>query len=504
MSLELHDKHSLYADYNELKRQEAALKKRLAKLSLKSTLRTHGKTKVQSLMDNEFNGWNEGLTDGDYGWGSKSWSFNPDSLQGGWLAGGNKTRHVDENNDPFGTEWHYFAHDGKAKWKGRECTGDGCPQSSDGLRNLERYASHLAAATAFGVSAAFSNLSANSTGFAQAGWDEPAGSGTFARGQHDDFIPGLGEPDVEFQPNASALPSDFDVGLLTSRRPPLWDLDRPDVSYRLCLRNASAAECEAQLRAWRAGWEWRPQPCPPADDGFPRPEGCGDELVGAALERESGYDAARGLATPDDIEDGLLDPVLSNDTADAFLGPDLYSEYVREGSGAGEAAAWDGSAGRAHRALAAGVRGAGERRRFRDAYGASAWEWCLAHHRRDADFPRACARGLWADPRLPTAKPYQGRHKALTAPEEVLEGVEEAFGDLLGADRSEDVRPAPTPLLPHPNRFEYGAQAVPDGSVQGAGPAPWERIKVCSAGDTQPAVWCGVRAGWACSWASRG
>ena len=144
------------------------------------------------------------------------------------------------------------------------------------------------------------------------------------------------------------------------------------------------------------------------------------------------------------------------------------------------------------------------RRRFRDAYGASAWEWCLAHHRRDADFPRACARGLWADPRLPTAKPYQGRHKALTAPEEVLEGVEEAFGDLLGADRSEDVRPAPTPLLPHPNRFEYGAQAVPDGSVQGAGPAPWERIKVCSAGDTQPAVWCGVRAGWACSWASRG
>ena len=478
LGIELRDKHSLRADFEELKRQETALKKRLRKLSFKESLPYKRVTRVQTLMDSEFNGWDQGLTDGEYGWDSKSWRFYPGASQRGWFADDNKTRIIEPANDPFGTEWHYFANSGKAKWKGRNCNGGGCPQASDGFRNLQRYTSHLAAANGFGVSAPFGNLS--DSALAQPGWNEPTGAGTFRRGIQDAFVAGLGVPDVDFQPNVSTYPSDFSADLLSSRRPPLWDLDRPDVSYRLCRQNASVAACDALLRAWHEGWEWRPAPCPaPTDsDGFPRPAGCGIEPVARALEADYGYDAARGLASPADIEAGLLDDALSNDTLGAYLGPDLYSAYLREGDDAGEAAAWDGSAGLAHRALAAGTRRAGELRRFRGAYGESAWEWCLAHHRRDIDFPRACARGLQADPRLPTAKPYQSRHKALTAPEEVLEGVEDAFADLLGADREEDVRPPPGPLRPHPNRFQYGAQVVPDGSVLGLGPAPWERIKV--------------------------
>ena len=67
------------------------------------------------------------------------------------------------------------------------------------------------------------------------------------------------------------------------------------------------------------------------------------------------------------------------------------------------------------------------------------WKSCLANYPRDVDFPRAYARGLQADPRLPTAKQYQSRHKALTAPEEVLEWPEDAFADLLGAGRRTSV-----------------------------------------------------------------
>ena len=319
-------------------------------------------------MDSEFNGWNEGLNNDEYGWDANAsgWGVLPDGIQEGWSAFGTNHTYTDSDPladpdavDPFGTEWHFYAHEGKAKWSGRDCVGDGCPNASDGYARARRFAAHLAAVDAYGRPVNFTNGS-RAAAEAPAGWGEPPGRPA------DALVDGLGEPLLgperlhpDFREAERRRPypvpryaGSVDGGYQAWRWPAFnasgapdesesaagddgWLLeDDPYASYRWCRdrENGTADECLRRLEDWREEYEWRPRDCmedsdAPAAAGPPltpdpaaargvggsaasaagrrgpagervrrNTTGCGYELVSARLEREYGWDVARGLA----------------------------------------------------------------------------------------------------------------------------------------------------------------------------------------------------------------
>ena len=159
------------------------------------------------------------------------------------------------------------------------------------------------------------------------------------------------------------------------------------------------------------------------------------------------------------------------DAIKAYLGDDLFHEYEEE-----EQEHLPNS--QAHMRLQIGQHRIRKLANFKKAFGnKTEFEWCLEQHKGDPDFPKACT----GDGKTFEGKPWQARHKQLTAPEAALEGVAYAFRSLVGEDHREavvDQTQTEAAGQTHTNKFEYGAVTVQPGHVSGEhAMAPWLRTK---------------------------
>eukprot|EP00286_Rhodomonas_abbreviata_P003611 CAMPEP_0181347864 /NCGR_PEP_ID=MMETSP1101-20121128/34101_1 /TAXON_ID=46948 /ORGANISM="Rhodomonas abbreviata, Strain Caron Lab Isolate" /LENGTH=507 /DNA_ID=CAMNT_0023460097 /DNA_START=31 /DNA_END=1550 /DNA_ORIENTATION=- len=383
-------RHSLAADMAELKHQEAQQAKRVAKLGLKASLPFNVAKGAQLAFDPSENEIEEG------------------------------TKRVFSDTDPNGVERqaeivgkHEFS------WKGRECTGKGCPQETKAFKTNQAMVGAVAGTNRYGHAVEFREPTVD-----YMTTDEDR----LERLLKETTVPPYGEP---------------------------YEYKMPREPSGLWTDNSYVAH---------AGWERRQiVGCVPnaTDDCL--------ELVPARTERHIGYAVSHG--EPDleeDLEKELAEQVPTDDAIKKYLGDDLYSKYEQEEK---QGAFF----GHAHLKLQEGMETARKRHAFREAFGKSSFEWCLHEHRNDPSFPKACTGdGKYAK------GPYEGRNTRETGPEQVLEGVAGAFGNLIGEDHEEHVRDKIQTEAAwgrkQPNQFLYGAAVVQPGHVQ-ADVAPWERIK---------------------------
>ena len=386
---ELHDQHSLQADFEELQRQEEALKRRLAVLPLRSALPSLKVARgggVTNLFRSQFSTWSpasstqalrggakkvrkggggaaspgfarhnhhhgsslidmDGSRGGEFGWDRThhGWMRIDEADQDGWRRSSHTRPSMASDEDPFGTESHHFHKRGNHSWTrhGRFCVGNDCPSEMEGYKRLGKFHHFLDNTDRFGM---------------------PFG--------YDDGAP-LNGSEANATSNATSLGADEDEPLdLDDKRLPgdLWGWD-PLWEGLPCALGEKHDACDRQLNAWHDQYEWRSgddcvagaaaaaangsaagagaaaaaaangsaaggngsaaAPVAPGGGGAGAGGAGGGRqcLISARLEREYGYDVARGLADADAVEKGLLADRPTDETIRHFLGSSEFDRF---------------------------------------------------------------------------------------------------------------------------------------------------------------------------------
>jgi len=421
--------NSLKENLAILKREETAVAKRLAKLKLKDVLPFRVKRG-----------------------GQLAFQVQPPLVDG--------TKRNSTTTDPYGVE-RQAESKGKrdAVWRGFYCVGADCPEENDSFQTWSAYEAYLAATNQFGLPVSFRNES--SVKYVESDPSE------LERLLRETEIMGLGEPYEEEE----------------VLKDPDTDVENLYQQYRWCVfkSNDNLDDCLKKLREQHLQWEWQRIPgCIPnvtVNASF-HPENASYiananasclQLVPMRTLRTYGYDVATGKYPMENLTDDLEEFPPSEEAIRHLLGDDLYAKYEEE-----ERKSL--TLGEAHQQF--NLRRAEIRRRqvFKKAFNKTEFEWCLHQHKHDKDFPKACT----GDGRMFIKKPYQDRHKPLTAPEQIVEGVASAMRNLVGEDRAARVveeTGTEAAGQRHPNKFEYGPAVVQPGHVA-AEPAPWLRMKL--------------------------